>query len=382
MNILILGAYCSCNLGDAVICDCVADTLRRAYPHARIEIRDPVDRKREGEAVIPPLAELAKRRVKRNIRIAATKFGVDLTARRENRRMAQSKAHLDAVCAGDYDVVIFAGGQLFMDGYGAFLAYCTEKFAQRKIPVFFNACGVGPADSGAVTRQLAKAMKLPNVRHISCRDDAALVQKRYQPALPVLPTADPALSSSRVYGIQAEPRAVKIGLGVLYPNTLPYGKTLRFWRNVIRELDSREVEWELFSNGDPADMAFARDILEGLPRWKGHEEKLRPCDRGPEALLRTVAGYRGLISCRLHSHIIAASLGIPTAAVVWDDKLRAFFRMIGCPERCVSVDTSAEKTVAVLENAAARGYDFALLDSLSSEAEGLLLGALEKEGIV
>lgn len=381
MNILILGAYCSVNLGDAVICDCVAASVRKAYPHANVIIRDLVDRKREGPAQIPPLSELARRRLKQQIRVLATRLGCDLTARRERRRIEKSRAHLEEICAGDHDAVIFAGGQMFMDGYGAFLAFCVERFARRGIPVFFNACGIGPADSDAVTQQLAAALKLGIVRHISCRDYPQTARQRYEPHVPVLQTADPALAASHVYGIEADPYARVVGLGVIYPNTLPYAMTLGFWRDVIRELDSREVEWQLFTNGDPADMAFAQQILEGLPRWKGHEEKLRPCDRTPEALVKTISGYRGLISCRLHSHILAASLGIPTAAVVWDDKLRAFFDGLGCGERCITVDTPAEQAVSVLERATAEGYDTARIDRLSLDAERLLLSALEQEGI-
>ena len=40
MKLLVLGWYYSSNLGDAVICDCVADMLRSHYPQAQICIRD------------------------------------------------------------------------------------------------------------------------------------------------------------------------------------------------------------------------------------------------------------------------------------------------------------------------------------------------------
>ena len=45
MKILVLGAYHSPNLGDPVICDCVADILRRRYPEAEVCCHDLVNRK-------------------------------------------------------------------------------------------------------------------------------------------------------------------------------------------------------------------------------------------------------------------------------------------------------------------------------------------------
>lgn len=379
MHILILGAYCSCNLGDAVICDCVAAWLRGAYPDAQIEIKDVVNRKRIGPGQIPSLRELERRRVKAGLRILATRLGADLTARRENRRIRENRAHLDAVCAGDYDAVVFAGGQMFMDGYGAFLAYCTQRFAERNIPVFFNGCGTGPAYSRAVTRQLGEALRLPNVRLISCRDNAALAEQRYKPFLPVLHTADPALEASEIYGMQASKNADTVGLGVLYPNNISPKSALKFWRGVIDELDRRGQKWQLFSNGDPADIAFARQILEDR---KCREGQIHVCDRAPEALLNTIAGYKALISFRLHSHIIAASLDIPTVAVVWDEKLPFFFEKIGCPGRCVTVNSDAAQVLSALEQAQTGGYDRMHLHRLCADARAQLLAALEKEGVL
>lgn len=40
MRILVLGVYYASNLGDAVICDCVADRLMRAFPGAQIDLKD------------------------------------------------------------------------------------------------------------------------------------------------------------------------------------------------------------------------------------------------------------------------------------------------------------------------------------------------------
>ena len=62
MHILILGAYCSCNLGDGVICECVAEQLRADFPGAEITIRDLIRRDRLAPRGEPDAAMLWRRR--------------------------------------------------------------------------------------------------------------------------------------------------------------------------------------------------------------------------------------------------------------------------------------------------------------------------------
>lgn len=378
MHILILGAYCSCNLGDAVICRCVERQLRAAYPQAEITLRDVIRRDRLASGGVPSETMLLRRRILADTRRRLARVGIDRIAPREERRLKANLSHLEEVCAGVYDAVVVAGGQLFMDGYACFLAFCTERFQERNIPVFFNACGVGPAMSKKVTARLSGALSLPCVRHISCRDQTALAQARYVPAVEIQSAVDPALAAARLLGVEREKHADTLGLGVLYPNGFSMKAALKFWRGILSELECRGEKWQLFTNGDPADIVFARKLLDTMPQLKGREGLIRPADREPEALVRAIAGYKGLISFRLHSHIIAASLDIPTAAVVWDDKLPSFFEKLGCPERCVTLATPASQVLSVLENAGEQGYDRSLLDSLSAGAEAQLVDALQK----
>lgn len=352
MRILILGAYCSCNLGDAVICECVAQQLRREFPQAQLTVRDVIRRDRLAPRGEPGKFLLWRRRTFALGRKLLAKGGIDLIESREERRVAQNKAHLDEILAGEYDLAVFAGGQLFMDGYALFLEYCVHKLGSRNIPVIFNACGTGPSHSPAVAQRLKATLARGNVTAVSTRDGAPNAD----------PVSDPALDAAALLGIQRQ-SSDAVGLGVMDPGGLPYGKTLRLWRRIIRELESRQVRWQLFTNGDPADIVFAKQILSGLPELAGREGCIASRDVTPEGLVQTVSGYKALISSRLHSHIIAASLDIPTAALVWDKKVPAFFEKLGCPGRCFTVDTAPERIVAMLERAAAAGYDRAELEN-------------------
>lgn len=372
MHILILGAYQSCNLGDAVICECVAEQLRRAWPEARITLRDPVARDRLAPKAVPEEAMLRRRALLARARRKLARMGIDRIRGREERRVRANLTHLEQVCTGDYDLAVFAGGQLFMDSYGLFLEKCVELLDRKNIPVIFHACGMGPLYSPAIEKRLSAALRRENVIAVSVRD--GLPRAEALLGGPVKAVSDPALAAAELFGVRAGASDL-VGLGVMYPNGSSYRGALNLWRQIIGELNSRGVRWQLFTNGDPADEVFACRILEDYP---DREARIAPRNVTAEGLLETVAGYKAVLSYRLHSQILAASLDIPAAALVWDEKQRHFFGSIGCPERCFDPAADARALVKGLETAAARGYDRKLLERQAAESRRWLLDAVER----
>ena len=93
--------------------------------------------------------------------------------------------------------------------------------------------------------------------------------------------------------------------------------------------------------------------------------------------MRLIASFGSLISYRLHSHIIACSLDIPTVAVQWDRKLPFFFEKIGCPERCLTAKATPKQVLAALEKAQADGYDRAAISSQQADACAKLFEAVD-----
>ena len=359
MTFLILGAYYSVNLGDAVICECVAEQLHRHFPTANVLIRDVIRRDRTVIGPEPKIKTLERRRIRESIRRILTCCGIDLCLRHEQRRVEANRKHIEEICSLDCDVVIFAGGKLFMDRYALFLEAYVDRFGARGIPVVFNACGVGPSYSRAIRSRLKKTLGAPNVKSISCRDNVKFVNEYYmKQGKTVADTFDPALACEAVYGIKKTELSDTVGLGVLYPGEIGPRKMIRFWQGVIRELDHQGVRWKFFTNGDQADVAFARQVLSSMPETAGRDEELIvPHDSTPKALVHTIAQFRSLISFRLHSHIVAAALGIPSVAVVWSEKLPLFFEKIGHPERCLSVKDRPKTVLFALERAEREGYD-------------------------
>lgn len=379
MKILVLGAYNSPNLGDPVICDCVADTLRRHYPEAEICCRDLLDRQPPQPGQDTPLRAGQKTHLRRKLRFWVTKHtSFDASLRRELRRVQYHGAYLNDLCGQSWDLAVVAGGQLFMDSYALFVEAVIRRLTNQGVPVICNAVGIGPSCSESVCARLGAALKHPLVTHISCRDDAALAETRYHPGKPIHSTTDPALYADRTYGVRRDPESQTVGLGVLFPGFTPARETLRFWQDVIRALEARQIPWQMFTNGDPLDLSYVRAILASMPELQGGEEAvIRPCDTKPGDLVRTLAGYGSIIAARLHSNIIAVSLNIPAVGVVWDQKLPAFYAKLGCAERCCGVETSAEAVVDNLLNAQRQGYDRSRVENQRQAAETMLLHAVE-----
>lgn len=376
MKILVIGWYYSSNLGDAVLCRCVASKLQEHYPDAQVVVGDLAGRRDFSKD--PPATVILRRHWLLHFRKNLTLLGWDCQQRHEYRVLDAQRSSLEQLAREDFDAVVFAGGQLFVDSLGVSCRFLTEQFARRHIPVFFNACGTGPSWSRRLQQELGQALRLENVGYVSCRDDVELVNRWCRGEVAV-PASDPALWAADVFNTVKGSPSDTVGLGVMLASSLNPLRTFHFWQKLIRCLLREGIRFQLFTNGSEADMAFARAVLTRLPELAGREgDYLCPVPRTPEELVRQIAGFRSLISFRLHSHIIAASLDIPGIAIVWDEKLRFFFRQIGHPERCFTTADPPQALIAALRRAETEGYDQMLLARQREESTEALLRAMDK----
>lgn len=371
MKILVLGWYYSPNLGDAVLNECTASLLRLHFPQAQIVIRDLIGRQSFPIAAGTGIQRFHSR-CGQVLYKTLTRLGC------WNQYLVRHRADLDRIAAEDCNMVVFAGGQLFMDSLAIYIYDLTERFAARDIPVFFNACGMGPSRGSTVRKRLAQALQRPNVKYCSCRDNVALLNRCCGREVAVF-AGDPALWADKVFDISKDPQAKTVGLGILLPNSLPPKRVLAFWRRLIRTMERRRIPWKLFTNGAPTDMAFARQLLGSMPELNGSEAAyLCPAPKTPEELVQLIAGFGSLIAFRLHSHIIAAALDIPSVALLWDDKLLFFFDKLGRPERCLTIDAPPEGVLAALVQARLEGIDRPALEIQRQDAARQLLEAMDE----
>ena len=107
-----------------------------------------------------------------------------------------------------------------------------------------------------------------------------------------------------------------------------------------------------------------------------------PVPSKPEELVKTISQFKSIVSFRLHSHIIAASLNIPSVSVVWDDKVRIFFEKIGHPERCCNLRCGAEEVLSKLDKAEKEGIDGVLVAEQKRFSAEWLTCAVKSSGAI
>ncbi|MGN0203215.1 MAG: polysaccharide pyruvyl transferase family protein [Coprococcus sp.] len=379
MRVLVLGVYYDGNLGDAVICDCVAARIKYHFKEAQVDVCDLLDRHEFIKQQETPMDLILKRRRRKKLRERATVyFHWDKQLRNEQHKLENNKKYIEGICAQSYDIVVFAGGQVFMDAFALFLDAYIQHFSKKKTPVIFNACGTGPAFSKNIRKCLSDALLNPCVKLISTRDDVKLIEKYYlHGKKTAVETYDPALWVSDVYGVVKNCDSDTVGLGMMFVYNKNIKDVTRFWTGVIRLLEKRKVRWKIFVNGDMGDVTFAKHVLDNIPELtRPKEEYFAPVPEKPEELVQVIASFKSLISFRLHSHIIASVLDIPTVAMVWDNKLRFYFEKIGHGERCMTVDSDPEEVLMRLERAEAEGYDRRIIEEQKQYADNLLYQAI------
>lgn len=382
MKIAVIGVYYASNLGDAIICDCVTAWIREKWPAAVIDVIDIEGKKGFVNQTDTSLRLLQYRNLKLKWDYWQTSHHIRDRVYYWNQSDVETRQDFyDEVAAGNYDAAVFAGGQLFMDWLSVDICEFLKRFEKAGTPVYFNACGVGISVSDKIRTLLSRYLLSGNVKLISSRDDGDQVEKLYlDNKKKVIKTFDPALWTADVYGVIPPVSRDTVGLGVMYSNHAPVWKITRFWLRLIRELDAKGIPWKMFCNGAIDDYNYAAFILEKAGRSR--EEYLCECAGNPLDLVKQITSFRSLISFRLHSHIVAASCHIPAVAVVWDEKLRFFYRNLAHEERCKTIWDKPDSVLNALRAAEEEGYDMDLIDKQKSFSRRLLLEALSGEDII
>lgn len=292
------------------------------------------------------------------------------------------------------DLIIFAGGGIIKYKYQKFFYYIDRIISiaeKAKVPVIFNGVGVegfDQDDKNCIV--LKKAINNSWVKQITVRDDIELLKRKYitNNNIHLEKVADSAVWTSDVFNIHKKVDARMIGLGMLREgifrsNSIDIGleELLIFWSKVIEELESRHIQWQIFTNGWPSDMKFALNLMKYLKREDEIEEKVVPEPQNSKDLIETIANYKGIIAGRLHANIVAYSLKIPSIGLVWNDKCRFWGKNIGYSERYFhyneldgsKIVNGLLKAIEVGYNEEAReGYKMTTFNSLYYFMEGFI----------
>lgn len=329
-NILLVGEYHSSNLGDNILCHCMEVILAKYLPNdcrffwldLTYGDRLTIDKKIVSR-VLYYFHFLLTNSLEKRIISWYIKKCVEMAFKNIKKKVP-------------IDLVIFAGGQIFMD-YFAPQIYQVVVMAQKYgIPVVFNACGYG-RNTEYTKALFIKALSQDNVKYLTLRDGIQEIEKLTSKLIVQIP--DWAILCSDVYQVRKTHKDI-VGLGVIAPavynqNNNSYVSEydfLMFWKHIICLLDAQNQKWQLFVNGSLGDYAFAKRLINYLGLQESCDTiALRP--KSGEDLISLIASYKSIISFRLHSHIISYSLGIPTVGIIWDRKLIEFAKLIHCEDR-------------------------------------------------
>lgn len=376
IRILLIGELYSSNLGDGILCECAQSLIKQKIKDVEIDVidlslRENYSNKKEDS--------LNKKRILNALK--SKLFSIDiLYANMEfyinsiNSKSLQEK--IRKKCDKKYNVAVFAGGQMFMNCFSIPIYYFVEELSSRNIPIIFNSCGVGKTKSMHARKKFKKALNNEHVKLISSRDDVDSINKLYlnNCTKKAIKTYDLGLWTKETYKIHPKNKDI-VGLGVMYLPTIAEEKVIKFWVNIIRELERRNICWKIFCNGNLKDYQIGKKILAHLSM---SENKLLKRPTEPKELVETISLFKSIISYRLHSHIIATSLGIPAVAIEWDKKLRFFYKNIEKEQRCLKFNDSPKKIISQLEEAEKNKYNKQIIENQKVYARDLLIESIIK----
>lgn len=245
--------------------------------------------------------------------------------------------NLIAMC----DVIVFVGGGIIklnsakMDLVSS--VDCITAMAEAyDIPVLFVGAGVEEYGKKDAYNKMQRALNRSCVKKITVRENIEAIRNYiYNPNTSIELVADSALTASSTYGLKRKNTNV-IGLGTINIinwelNGFPVfeERLYALYDELISEIEKNGFEWRLFSNGTIRDYAFGEQIVLRNERYKGHLIQ-RPSD--DREWMEVMSGFSGIVAPRLHTNIVAYSLGIPCVGMVWNSKVKSFYDMLGLSE--------------------------------------------------
>lgn len=346
-NILLVGEYHSSNLGDNVLCHCTESILAKYFPDnccffwLDLTYGDSLT---IGKKIVYVILRCLRF-------LCPYSFCKKIYSLYITRCVMLAFGKIKK--KNSIDLIIFAGGQMFMDYFAPQIYHVVMAAQKYDIPVAFNACGSG-INTDLSKKMFAKALSLSNVKYLTLRDGVSVLKNLTSIRITQIP--DWAILSSDVYHVVKSNSNI-VGLGVIDPivynqNNNSYvseNDFFVFWKRIISILDERQQKWQLFVNGSIGDYDFANRLMKYLNLQK-NSDVLASCPKSGKELISLISSYKSVISFRLHSHIISYSLGIPTVGVIWDDKLAEFARLIHCENRFFRLeDFDYSKLLSMLE---------------------------------
>lgn len=332
MKILLVGEYYSTNLGDPLLCRTVQYAIEREYPRARVvpfDISGKISYSEHYDAKKYPAAQLWYFRAKNRFPKLWRKNNLyQIIAKDEARHMRVAAMLEEMLNMHTFDLVVFAGGSLFMDYFAGVIYLMLKRLVRTDAKILFHACGMSSLSSDS-EQLLKRILTHKRIYSITMRDSYTRFCAMFQTKAQVDETFDTALASSCFFEGVCEQKA-EYGVGIMaIPEYYVFQKAL------VEQLLKSEKKWKLFTNGNCEDQSVAERILKDLGiAGEKQGQWLMPRPANPEDLVKVVTSFEKIISFRMHSQIVAASYGIPCYGFVWDKKVEEMYEKLDLAQCC------------------------------------------------
>ena len=190
-------------------------------------------------------------------------------------------------------------------------------------------------------------------------------------------TRDIGLIASNVYGLKKNNKNYVIGIGCIDLSEQFNSNYYNSLKNLIIIFEKKQLHWELFSNGGNKDSIMKLDFYENL-RLEGLTKfgSISTIPQNTNELVSIILKYSRIITCRLHSAIIAYSYQIPAFVVDWSEKISYFYMTINHPEYLLDSIFDADEVIDNLLAAKYGEFDLETLNRLQKEAQNNILDIL------
>lgn len=327
MRILLIGERYSENLGDAVICETVRMLIQQKLDAKIIDFDISGKSGYNQDYSLHSLYKNKYHGYKKIVLITILRkifYWRFVEFKRYLRVMLKFNEYIQR---DSFDVILFAGGALFQDYFAELIFSIVKQCRKRPPAIIFHACGLGKISFHS-KKLLKKVFSLEYVKDISIRDSHEQFVFLFGNKHKVTDTYDTALCCSEFYK-KSNKIVAEYGIGCINCEN-----TYNIQKDIIRGIMNSGVTWRIFTNGALYDEKVVDRLLYDLGIAKKRSELVLPRAMDAEGLIANITSFQKIISFRLHSHVIAASFGIPSYGFVWDSKVREFFIKLDIPERC------------------------------------------------
>ncbi len=246
----------------------------------------------------------------------------------------------------DSDLLVLGGGHLLMDSQWYFPMRIKSILTKAKpnTPLLLCSLGVSQTFSSLGKKLFRDIFKYHDCRFASLRDTLSKqnfdlnfsdIIKNSQMGL------DPALLCPQVYKDKtlnhSDNHQKIIALGITDPDNMKshcdnkndvVAYNAEFFQGIIQKFTESGFKVKIFNNG--VDHAYMLDVVNIIR--KNSPELLLNCDvceqfLQPCQLVDCIKNSDLMISHRLHANIIAYAYDVPNIGIMWDEKVKSFFKL-------------------------------------------------------